>query len=75
MVVPEKMIGRDVINLNLAKGFAFFKPYSGNENVFIPPHLVTDNNLKDGMSVWVEIEEYLNNRTGETKTRVKRIKG
>lgn len=62
-----------VINLNPQKGFAFFKPDAFGDNVFIPPHLVNTYSLQDEMPVQVEIEEYPNNRTGELKTRVKRI--
>ncbi len=62
-----------VINMNIEKGFAFFQPDAGGSNIFIPPHLVTANNLKDGLPVLVEIEEYVDNRSGETKNRVKRI--
>jgi cold shock CspA family protein len=62
-----------VINFNMQKGFAFFKPDAIGENVFIPPHLVTNHSLAEGMSVQVEIEEYTDNRTNELKKRVKRI--
>jgi len=62
-----------VININSQKGFAFFKPDAIGENVFIPPHLVTNHSLTEGMTVQVEIEEYTDNRTSELKNRVKRI--
>jgi cold shock CspA family protein len=62
-----------VININTQKGFAFFKPDAIGENVFIPPHLVTNHSLTEGMTVQVEIEEYTDNRTSELKNRVKRI--
>lgn len=62
-----------VININQQKGFAFFKPDAVGDNVFIPPHLVANHSLEDQMPVRVVTEEYIDNRTGETKTRVKRI--
>ncbi|MCB0708923.1 MAG: hypothetical protein KDC15_05985 [Chitinophagaceae bacterium] len=62
-----------VININQQKGFAFFKPDAIGENVFIPPHLVANHSLEDQMPVQVEIEQYIDNRSGDTKTRVKRI--
>ena len=68
----ELIFGK-VININSQKGFAFFKPDAIGENVFIPPHLVTNHSLTEGMTVQVEIEEYTDNRTSELKNRVKRI--
>ena len=68
-----ELISGKIINLNLDKGFAFFQPDSGEINTFIPPHLVESNTLKSGMAVLVEIEEYVDNRSGLAKTRVKRI--
>ncbi|WP_282773597.1 hypothetical protein [Phaeodactylibacter xiamenensis] len=62
-----------VININPMKGFAFFAPDAGGENTFIPPHLVTNHSLQGGLPISVEIEEYTDNRTGDLKTRVKRI--
>lgn len=62
-----------VINLNIQKGFAFFKPNTGGENIFIPPHLVTNYSLVNDKPVEVEVEEYVDNRTSETKTRVNKI--
>jgi cold shock CspA family protein len=62
-----------VINFNNYKGFAFFKPNDESENVFIPPHLVTNHNLHDNDGITVEIEEYQDNRTNELKKRVKKI--
>ncbi len=62
-----------VINYNHQKGFAFFMPDEGGDNVFIPPHLVKSHELNDGKQVQVEIEEYHDNRTDELKKRVKRI--
>ncbi|MEA5099397.1 MAG: hypothetical protein VB011_02625 [Bacteroidales bacterium] len=62
-----------VININYLKGFAFFKPFNDSENVFIPPHLVNNHSLVENQTIDVEIEEYTDNRTGENKSRVKRI--
>lgn len=55
------------------KDFAFFQPDTPGENVLIPSHLVSNHSLQDGMPIQVEIEEYLDHRTGEIKTRVNRI--
>lgn len=68
----DSIMGK-VININQQKGFAFFKPDAVGDNVFIPPHLVANHSLEDQMPVCVVTEEYIDNRTGETKTRVKRI--
>ncbi|MCP9767915.1 hypothetical protein EGI22_08320 [Lacihabitans sp. LS3-19] len=68
-----ELIPGKVININSQKGFAFFKPDAIGENVFIPPHLVTNHSLIEGMSVQVEVEEYTDNRTNESKNRIKRI--
>lgn len=65
----EKKRGK-VINLDQNKGFAFFEPDDKTENVFIPPHLVINNQLKESDIVEVEIEEYIDNRTGNPKKRV-----
>lgn len=72
-VETDRLIGGRVINIHSIKGFAFFAPDSGGENTFIPPHLVARHTLQNDMSISVEIEEYTNNRSGDTKTRVKRI--
>ena len=69
----EDSIMGKVININQQKGFAFFKPDAVGDNVFIPPHLVANHSLEDQMPVRVVTEEYIDNRTGETKTRVQRI--
>lgn len=69
----DVLIHGKVINVNLQKGFAFFKPDALGDNVFIPPHLVSSHSLQDEMPIQVEIEEYTDNRDGELKTRVKRI--
>ncbi|MFC2109330.1 hypothetical protein ACFLSU_02050 [Bacteroidota bacterium] len=63
----------EVINLNVYKGFAFFKPDDGSDNVFIPPHLVTNHTLKETDVITSEIEEYTDNRTNELKKRVKKL--
>ena len=54
-------------------GDFFYKPDAIGENVFIPPHLVTNHSLTEGMTVQVEIEEYVDNRTSEIKKRVKNL--
>lgn len=69
----EDLIHGRVINVNPHKGFAFFKPDELGDNVFIPPHIVSTHSLHDEMSIQVEIEEYIDNRDDELKTRVKRI--
>jgi hypothetical protein len=69
----ENIIHGSVINVNTQKGFAFFKPDSPGDNVFIPPNLVNDFSLQNYMPIQVMIEEYVDNRSGELKTKVKRI--
>lgn len=69
----EELIEGKVINFNLQKGFAFFKPDALGDNVFIPPHLVSAHSLHVELPIQVEIEEYTDNRDGEQKTRVKRV--
>ncbi|HMU77653.1 MAG TPA: hypothetical protein PKA86_07490, partial [Bacteroidia bacterium] len=68
-----ELIHGKVININSQNGFAFFKPDAIGDNIFIPPHLVTNHSLTEGMPVQVEVEEYTDNRTNELKNRVKRI--
>lgn len=63
----------EVINLDSYKGYAFLRPEDGTENIFIPPHLVINNNLKETDKIAGEIEEYIDNRTYKTKKRIKRI--
>lgn len=63
----------EVINYNIQKGFAFLKPDNSPSGIFIPPHLVTEFSLINGLKVKGEIEEYTDNRTEELKTRVKNI--
>lgn len=67
------VISGSVINLNIQKGFAFFKPDEGSGNTFIPPHLVESNGLKELDNITVEIEEYYDQRDNQDKKRVKRI--
>ncbi|MCB9251725.1 MAG: hypothetical protein H6605_04620 [Flavobacteriales bacterium] len=69
---PDLIFG-EVININTQKGFAFLKLDAAGDNIFIPPHLVSNHNLSEGMSVMIEIEEYTDNRTNELKIRAKRI--
>ena len=68
----EALIKGIVINKNI-KGFAFFKSEDLEENIFIPPRLVEGNALKDGMEIKIEIEEYLDNHSGEMEKRAKRV--
>lgn len=70
----EGYICGKVININTYKGFAFFKPDEGGDNIFIPPHLVTNHSLIEELPVQVEIEEYTPNGTNLLKNRVKCIK-
>ncbi|WP_207431359.1 hypothetical protein [Sabulibacter ruber] len=69
----KNLIRGKVINIHPQKGFAFFEPDAIGNNVFIPPHLVTQNNLQDKMPIQAEIEEYTDTRTEEQKNRVKRV--
>jgi cold shock CspA family protein len=69
----DVLIWGKVINLNPQKGFAFFKPDTLGENIFIPPHLVTNHALTEGLQIQVDVEEYTDNRTNKLKNRVKRI--
>jgi cold shock CspA family protein len=73
---PEReieLIPGKVINVHPQKGYAFLKPDAKGENVFIPPNLVSNHSLIEGMSIKVEIEDYKDNRTDELKNKVKRI--
>lgn len=63
-----------VINLN-AKGFAFLKLESGEPNIFIPPTIVHQYGLNEGAHIRAEIEEYVDNRSGEVRIRVRNIDG
>jgi len=73
ITVAGTVISGIVINFNIQKGFAFFKPNTGDENIFIPPHLVANYSLVNDKPIDVEVEEYNDNRTLETKTRVNKI--
>jgi hypothetical protein len=75
-VVKELINGKVIEEESLArrgKDFAFFQPDKSGDNVLIPSHLVSAYSLLDGMSIKVEVEEYTDSRSGELKTRVKRI--
>jgi cold shock CspA family protein len=61
-----------VINLN-AKGFAFLKPDNGEPNIFIPPTIVHQYGLNEGAHIRAEIEEYVDNRSGDVRIRVRNI--
>lgn len=69
---PELILGK-VIKIIPQEGYAFFKPDTIDDNIFIPPHLVTNHSLTEGMTVQVEVEEYTYIPTNELKSRVKRI--
>jgi hypothetical protein len=69
----EGYICGKVISVNTEKRFAFFKSDALGEHIFIPPYIVNNNFLQNEMSIWAEIEEYTDHRSGEQKTRVKRI--
>ncbi|MBD0824425.1 S1 domain-containing protein [Aestuariibaculum marinum] len=62
-----------VINHDANKGYAFFKPEDGTDNVFIPSNVVSENNLEEGNTVKVEIERYHYARLNEIRKRVKKI--
>ncbi len=62
-----------VINHNAEKGFTFYEPETGEPNTFIPPHLVESFNLTNVNPIQVEIEEYIDKRSGATKSKVKRL--
>lgn len=75
-VIPietDELKSGKVININIPKGFAFFKPDVYGDNVFIPPHLMSLHSLHDEQPIRVKIEEYTDNRTAELKKRVKLI--
>jgi cold shock CspA family protein len=72
-VPTSQLISGKVFNIEIQKGYAFLKPDESGVNVFIPPHLVANYSLREGMEVQVETEEYICNRTKELKNRVKRI--
>lgn len=69
----HELIHGKVININHQKGFAFFKPDAAGVNIFIPPHLVANNSLIEGIIIQAEVENYTDSRTNELKNRVKRI--
>ena len=73
IVAIGEMSEGKVINYNTEKGFAFFKPNNGGTNTIIPQLLVAKNSLVNEMPIMVEIEEYEDNRSGETKKRVKQV--
>lgn len=70
--LPELLKGK-VIQLNLAKGFAFLKPESEGANVFIPPHLVSNHELQNGMIINAEVGEQMDNRLNELRKIVRSI--
>ncbi|MCK6610964.1 MAG: hypothetical protein L6Q78_07975 [Bacteroidia bacterium] len=68
-----ELISGTVINLNTQKGFAFFKPDAGGDNIYIPAKLVAFHSLSAGMVVKVEVEEYTDEGKKELKQRVRSI--
>jgi hypothetical protein len=66
-------ISGKVINFVPAKGFAFLKPLNGGDNIFIPPHLVENHQLKEGDVLQGIPEDYIDNRTQEPRTKIIRI--
>lgn len=62
-----------VININKEKGFAFFKPDEGGDNIFIPPNLVSDFSLSYESYIQVKYEKYFDSRTNDNKERVSTI--
>lgn len=62
-----------VIFIHDHKGYGFFKSDVNTEKVIIPPNLVGNHGLYEGMAIRVEIEEYTYHKTGEIKNRVKTI--
>ena len=73
-LMKNNWIEGTVINYNSSKGFAFLRPLNNDENTFIPPHLVKQFELSEGQKINGTIEEYIDNRSGEQKTRVNNIK-
>lgn len=72
ILIKGKVIEKESL-ARRGKDFAFFKPENLGDNILIPSHLVSSHSLQDEMTIQVEIEEYTDNRSGELKTRVKRI--
>ena len=70
----KKWIEGKVINYNSVKGYAFFNSSNIEENVFIAPHLVSENELSPGQKIKGTIDEYYCNRSNELKTRFINIK-
>ena len=70
----KKWIEGKVINYNSVKGYAFFNSSNIEENVFIAPHLVSENELSPGQKIKGTIDEYYCNRSSELKTRFINIK-
>ncbi|MFV8356852.1 cold-shock protein [Flavobacterium sp. XS1P32] len=62
-----------IINFNPAKGFGFLKPLDGSPNIFIQSNHIADHHLTEGMTIIGEAEEYIDNRTGETRNKIKKI--
>lgn len=70
--VSELIHGR-IINVDPSGKFAFLETSDGVNNIYIPASLVKAYDLAENIEAAVEIEEYLDNRTNEVRTRAKRI--
>jgi len=68
-----KLVFGTVINLSTLKGFAFLKPDDMGDNIYIPREIVNKFNLLDGKKVKGEIQEYIDNNSGELKKKIVNI--
>jgi len=69
----ETWILGTVINHNSQKGFAFFAPSGGGDNYYIPAHLVEKAQLENQMSISAIVSAFIDNRSGEPRTIVKKV--
>ena len=69
----QSFVEGEVINMDPQRSFAFLKPHNQGENLFIPPTLIQQHHLYEGIKIRAEIEEYNDDQTQETKTRAKNI--
>lgn len=60
---------KNIIN----SGAGFFKPDIGGNDIFIPASLITDHSLTVGMKIEATAENYVDHRSGDEKTRVKKV--
>ena len=63
----------EVLSIVSPKGFGFFKPNDGGDNIFIPPDLVAKHELVETMSIKVKAEEYFDTKALTNKKRIKNI--